>query len=98
MIKYSVTFSTNHNGVEKEEGYVKNLTTALLECAGIDGATLIKNFAGVWRGEMEDSYTLIILSDDDISVKIKALALNIKTNLKQQSVLVEKSITDTKFI
>lgn len=98
MLKYNVTFSTNHNGSEKEEGYVKNLTTALLESAGIDGATLIKNFAGVWRGEMEDSYTLIILSDDDITVKVKALALNIKTNLNQHSVLIEKALTDASFL
>ena len=98
MIKYNVTFSTNHNGVEKEEKYVKNLTTALLECAGIDGATLIKNCAGVWCGEMEDSYSLVILSDNDISLSVEGLALNIKTSLRQQSVMIEKSLTDASFL
>lgn len=99
MLKYTVTFSTNNNnGAEKTSEYVKNLTVQLLECAGIDGATLTKNLAGVWQGQCEDSYTLIILSDDDITVKVHALALNIKTCLKQQSVIVEKLLTDTKFI
>ena len=98
MIKYNITFSTNHNGVEKPEEDVKNLTIQLLSCAGIDGATIVKNFAGVWCGEMEDSYTLIILSDDDITVKVHGLALNLKTSLRQQSVLIEQCITDTRFI
>ncbi len=98
MLKYSVTFSSNHNGSEKTEKEVKNLITTLLECAGIDGATLSKNFAGVWQGQTEDSYTLVILSDNDISVKVQGLALNLKTSLKQQSVMIEKSLTDTKFL
>ena len=98
MLKYNVTFSTNHNGVEKEEGYVKNLITTLLECAGIDGATLTKNLAGVWRGESEDSYTLTIISDRDITIKVHGLALNIKTSLMQESVMVEQTNTDCKFL
>ncbi len=98
MLKYSVTFSSNHNGSEKTEKEVKNLITTLLECAGIDGATLIKNFAGVWRGEMEDSYSLVILSDNDISLSVEGLALNIKTNLNQHSVLIEKALTDASFL
>ena len=98
MIKYIITFSTNHNGVEKEEGYVKNLITTLLECAGIDGATLTKNLAGVWRGESEDSYTLTIISDRDITIKVHGLALNIKTSLMQESVMVEQTQTETKFL
>lgn len=98
MVKYCVTFSSNHNGSEKTEKEVKNLTMQLLECAGIDGATLIKNFAGVWRGEMEDSYSLVILSDNDISLSVEGLALNIKTSLRQQSVMIEKSLTDASFL
>ena len=98
MLKYIVTFSSNHNGLEKSEEDVKNLTMELLECAGIDGATITKNFAGVWQGQSEDSYTLNILSDNDITVKVEALALNLKVNLNQQSVMVEKSLTDTKFL
>ena len=98
MIKYNVTFSTNHNGVEKEEKYVKNLTTALLECAGIDGATLTKNLIGIWKGKTEDSYTLSILSDNDISLSVEGLALNIKTSLRQQSVLIEKTSVNAAFL
>jgi len=98
MVKYCVTFSSNHNGSEKAEKEVKDLTMQLLECAGIDGATLSKNLAGVWRGETEDSYSIVILSDNDISVKVQGLALNLKASLKQQSVMIEKSLTDTKFL
>ena len=98
MIKYFVTFSTNHKGLEKSKEEVKNLITTLLECAGIDGATLTKNFAGVWQGQCEDSYTLIILSDNDITTKVRGLAMNLKISLNQQSVMIEQCITDTKFI
>ena len=98
MLKYIVTFSTNHNGSEKEEEYVKSLTVRLLDCAGIDGATLTKNLAGVWRGESEDSYTLTIISDRDITIKVHGLALNIKTSLMQESVMVEQTNTDCKFL
>ena len=98
MLKYSVTFSTNHNGVEQSEEDVKNLTTRLLTRAGIDGATLIKNLAGIWRGDLEDSYTLYILSDNDITNKVEALALNLKVELKQFSIMIEKTFTDTKFL
>ena len=98
MVKYCVTFSTNHNGSEKTEKEVKDLIIQLLECAGIDGATIVKNFAGIWRGQYEDSYSLVILSDNDISLSVEGLALNIKTSLKQQSVLIEKSLTDASFL
>ena len=98
MLKYCITFSTNHKGLEKSEMDVKNLTTTLLECAGIDGATIVKNFMGVWKKQTEDSYTLLILSDSDISIKVEALALNLKTSFKQQSIMIEKSLTDTKFL
>ena len=98
MIKYSVTFSTNHNGLEKLEEDVKNLTVQALSRAGIDGATLVKNFLGIWQGQTEDSYTLIILSDKDISNKVEGLALNLKTSLNQESVMIEKTFTDTKFL
>ena len=98
MLKYSVTFSTNHNGMEKSEEVVNNLTVQLLERAGIDGATLVKNLAGMWRGDLEDSYTLYILSDNDITNEVEALALNLKVNLEQFSVMIEKTFTDTKFL
>lgn len=98
MIKYGITFSTNHNSVEKPEQEVKNLIIELLECAGIDGATLIKNAAGIWQGETEDSYTLYILSDLDITTKIHGLALNLKVSLKQESVMIEQCTTDTEFL
>ena len=98
MVKYSITFSTNHNGLEKLEEDVKNLTVQLLECAGIDGATLTKNFAGIWQSQIEDSYTLIILSDNDITTEVHGLAMNLKISLKQQSVMIEQCIMDTKFI
>ena len=98
MIKYSVTFSTNHKGVEQSEEVVKNLTVQLLERAGIDGATLTKNLAGMWRGDLEDSYTLYILSDNDITNEVEALALNLKVKLKQFSIMIEKTFTDTKFL
>ena len=98
MLKYYVTFSTNRYGSEKTEKYVKNLTMQLLECAGIDGATIVKNFAGIWQGQCEDSYTLIILSDDDITVKVHGLALNLKVSLNQQSIMIEKSLTDASFL
>lgn len=98
MLKYNVTFSTNHNGLEKSEEYVKSLTTQLLERAEIDGATLAKNLAGVWQGQSEDSYSIYILSDDDITAKVESLALNLKQSLEQFSVLIEKTLTDTKFL
>lgn len=98
MIKYNITFSTNHNGVEISEQKVKCLIIRLLDAAGIDGATLSRNLAGVWQGQMEDSYTLVILSDSNISVKVEALALNLKTSLKQASVMVEQTQTETKFV
>lgn len=98
MEKYSVTFSTNHNDVEKSEEDVKNLTVRLLERAGIDGATLTKNLIGIWEGETEDSYTLYILSDSDITNEVEALALNLKSSLAQFSVMIEKTFTDTKFL
>ena len=98
MVKYSITFSSNHNGLEKSEEFVKNLIIELLECAGIDGATIVKNFAGIWQGQSEDSYSLIILSDDDITIKVRALALNLKINLNQQSIMIEKSLTDASFL
>ena len=98
MIKYSVTFSTNHKGVEKSEEDVKNLTTRLLTRAGIDGATLTRNLVGIWRGQTEDSYTLYILSDNDITNEVEALALNLKVELKQFSIMIEKTFTDTKFL
>ena len=98
MLKYSVTFSTNHKGLEKSKEEVKNLITTLLECAGIDGATLTRNCAGIWQGQSEDSYTLLILSDSDISIKVYGLAMNLKISLKQESVMIEQCVTDTKFI
>lgn len=98
MLKYSVTFSSNHNGLEKPEQEIKDLTVQLLECAEIDGATLTKNLAGVWQGQSEDSYSIYILSDNDITAKVESLALNLKTSLEQFSVLIEKTLTDTKFL
>lgn len=98
MIKYSVTFSTNNSGNERDELEVRKLIVQLLSSAGIDGATIAKNFAGIWKGQMEDSYMLTILSDNDITVKVKALAINLKINLMQESVMVEQCITDTQFI
>lgn len=98
MLKYSVTFSTNHRGVEQSEEVVKNLTVQLLERAGIDGATLTRNLAGVWRGDLEDSYTLYILSDNDITNEVECLALNLKVKLSQFSIMIEKTFTDTKFL
>ena len=98
MIKYSVTFSSNRYGLEKSEQEIKNLIIRLLECAGIDGATLTKNLTGIWEGQMEDSYTLSILSDSDITNNVEGLAQDIKSSLKQYAVLLEQAITDTKLI
>jgi hypothetical protein len=62
-----------------------------------DGFTILES-VGYWKGKREKAVIIRILSGAEDSAKVKALALKIKKQNKQQSVIIVKKNTDVNFV
>lgn len=97
---YTLYFSTYHNESSRYNGTTRGVRRFISErCAelAIDGATLSQP-EGMWRGQWEHSYALMIVGDAAMLPAMHSLADDIGEFYKQESVMLTYVDADVEFI